>query len=988
MDQCKLYLFCLLALAGHWRPIGTALGARTTITTQPEVTAVEGGNVVLTCTYAPRTSSAEFGYLTWSKDNQRVATYECGETCEVSWPDATPRERYDLSVDRSFSGNLTIYGVDLDDEAVYSCSLFTSDLVLLSSDTQLTVNVPPRGVVISDYWANDYENNSSVQVQVGQSYQLRCAIISPVKPGVTITWESDGIDISMSDQVDVATPSDSPLISSSRVVEVTPTMGDADKTLRCLASHPSSGIIISSTVRLDVQVCPSSVVVHECPTSVTAGDSATLGCRSAATSPPPNLYWLYDGVSMSNRTDEFSSGTAEDGSSLLTYTRRFEKQDFGKEFVCCIERTSMCDQLCSDPCRPNVKYPPSNLAVNSSQPLSAVTEGTRNLDVTEGTRNVEMTCWADGNPMSPDNIRWVRVDEAGHAEGSSRNTLRFDRVSRSDAGLYRCTVDNGVGPSSSVHTKILVHHAPNVTNEGRSRVHGNEGDATTLNCVAEAYPKPTITWYSPDNRTKGGSEVMTSILRQTDYSILVSSLLHISNIDPAENYGDYRCEARNDNGVAISVIKLSGITKPSPPLSVSIDTSRTTSKSLTVDWVAGYNGGALQSFTVKACMRRECIVYSNISGSHFEIVRLRPFTRYQVMVKAVNDFGESDYTTGHVTSTAHVVALYDFEDGGSVVTRSKSNQTHSSLPADLCFRVEYENGIGGGRTPGKSCVKFGGRIPLNNSASSSRLWIVSCGNSALDACSEADRVLIPTPAALQDPQENAGLSMTTLVAIAAGAAVCVLAVVIVIAAWHWNRKRAGSSVWQQKSMRSRRLPTLPRTNGTGPPSPSCQEVIDREENAGVELYSVNPSMHPYAQLGELSNTHTINDGDPNRGSSEPMDINRRAPPSAEDVQRNHLEGTYTTSLSYVPMNSPSCVRVASQHNNCSSNEPEFLTSPERCRNSPPDLADDVATGLLVNLEDGRTRPSEDLGYYSVPKGTRAAELSEISETTPSLLAVD
>ncbi|XP_071476166.1 nephrin-like [Diadema antillarum] len=722
-----------------------ALGARTTITTQPQVTAVEGDNVVLTCTYAPRTSSAEFGYLTWSKDNDNIATFECGQTCEVSWPDATPRERYDLSVDMSFSGNLTIYRVNLDDEGVYSCSLFTSEFVLLSSDTQLTVNVPPRGVVISDYWSNDYDNNSSVQVQVGQSYQLRCAILSPAKPGVTITWESDGIDISMSDQVDVATPSDSRLISSSRLVEVTPTLGDADKTLRCLATHPSSGRIISSSVRLDVQV-------HDCPTSVTAGDSATLGCRSAATSPPPNLYWLYDGVSMSNRTDEFSSGTAEDGSSLLTYTRRFEKQDFGKEFVCCIERTSMCDQLCSDPCRPDVKYPPSNVAVNSSQPLSDVTEGTRNLDVTEGTRNVEMTCWADGNPMGPDNIRWVRIDEAGHAEGSSRNTLRFDRVSRSDAGLYRCTVDNGVGPSSSVHTKILVHHAPNVTNEGRSRVHGNEGDATTLNCVAEAYPEPTITWYSPDNRTKGGSEVTKSILRQTDYSILVSSLLHISNIDPAENYGDYRCEARNDNGVAISVIKLSGITKPSPPLSVSVDTSRTTSKSLTVDWVAGYNGGALQSFTVKACVRRECIVYSNISGSHFEIVRLLPFTRYQVKVKAVNDFGESDYTTGHATSTAplspselDVVAQYDFEDGGSVVTRSKSNQSHSSLPANLCFRVEYENEVGGGRTPGKSCVKFGGRIPLNNSASSSRMWIVSCGSSALDACSEADRVLIPTP---------------------------------------------------------------------------------------------------------------------------------------------------------------------------------------------------------------------------------------------------
>ena len=101
-------------------------------------------------------------------------------------------------------------------------------------------------------------------------------------------------------------------------------------------------------------VCPSSVVVHECPTAVSTGDSATLGCRSAATSPPPVLYWLYDGARVENTSSEFRASVDEDGANVLTYTKQFDRTDFNKDFVCCIESTSMCSQLCSEPCRPDI----------------------------------------------------------------------------------------------------------------------------------------------------------------------------------------------------------------------------------------------------------------------------------------------------------------------------------------------------------------------------------------------------------------------------------------------------------------------------------------------------------------------------------------------------------------------------------------------------------------------------------------------------------
>lgn len=101
--------------------------------------------------------------------------------------------------------------------------------------------------------------------------------------------------------------------------------------------------------------------------------------------------------------------------------------------------------------------------------------------------------------------------------------------------------------------------APNTTNEQGYRAHGNEGEAISLTCIAEGKPKPTITWYTPDNRTiTDPSSVLGSEIKQTDYSTHVTSNLHIVNIDPAIHYGSYRCQAENDYGRSEIFVTLSG----------------------------------------------------------------------------------------------------------------------------------------------------------------------------------------------------------------------------------------------------------------------------------------------------------------------------------------------------------------------------------------------------------------------------------------------
>eukprot|EP00057_Strongylocentrotus_purpuratus_P031723 XP_785448.3 PREDICTED: titin [Strongylocentrotus purpuratus] len=933
-------------MEGHWSVLVLVVIAclgppvctyAVTVTTVAQRSAVEGADVQLTCTYTPHTTPEDFGYLAWSKDGSAFLTYECEQSCGLQASTATSPGKYDLNVDTTSSGNLTIFGVGLDDEATYMCSVLTSDLVVYSSTTQLIVDVPIQGLVVSDFRTTSYTNNSVVQIQGDQSYQFRCSLALPSKPRVAIEWEGEQINITMGDQVDEPSSDDSGLVTSYRVVHVTPGMQDSGKVLRCSASHPTTGQVVVSTVVLDVQVCPSSVMVHECPTSVNSGDSATLGCRSAATSPPPVLYWLYDGARVDNTSSEFRATIAEDIANVLSYTKQFEKADFNKEFVCCIESTAMCSQLCSEPCRPDILSPPSDVTVHSRIPLDSVVEGTRDLEV---------NCTASGNPMGASYTSWTRIDEAGNVVGPQRNApLRFDAVSRADAGMYRCTVDNGVGSSHSTPTKVIVYHAPNTTNEQGYRAHGNEGEAISLTCIAEAKPKPTITWYTPDNRTI--TDPSSVLVKQTDYSTHVTSNLHIFNIDPAIHYGSYRCQAENDYGRSEIFVTLSGKSKPSPPTAVQFNQKVTTDTSLTVVWQPGHDGGAVQTFTVTSCLvgaNQKCSVYRGLNDTRFEILALQSYSLYDVTVTGDNVFGESEASRPAQNSTAPlspdrlgVVATYDIATG-FITVKPKSKDTRP-LPDDLCFGLEVKVIV-------------------------------------------ARREDVSVESTLHETND---LDIISLVAIVAGAVVCLVVILIVFAAWKWNKNRGPML---HKQMSSRKLPTLPRGNISGPPSPSCQEAMESQVYDGLELGSMNPYMHPYAQSTLPANKQCTppSSGAPDsdlRYGDNKDDI-AIPPPSGEKVKQNHIDGTYTTTLtSYLPMRSPTVlkksVRKPSSPADKLTSEPAFSSVGNN--NSAPENAG-VETALLVDVGNERRSPSDsDDGYYSVPKSSRVAS---IDETTPAL----
>ena len=92
--------------------------------------------------------------------------------------------------------------------------------------------------------------------------------------------------------------------------------------------------------------------------------------------------------------------------------------------------------------------------------------------------------------------------------------LALINVDRTMAGLYVCTASNGIPNQVSRQIPVYVKFPPKVSIEHAEPggiVYANLGDQVELNCLIEAFPKPTIYW---SGRQLGapGSESMSSRL--------------------------------------------------------------------------------------------------------------------------------------------------------------------------------------------------------------------------------------------------------------------------------------------------------------------------------------------------------------------------------------------------------------------------------------------------------------------------------------------
>ncbi|XP_038218220.1 Down syndrome cell adhesion molecule-like protein Dscam2 [Zerene cesonia] len=204
-------------------------------------------------------------------------------------------------------------------------------------------------------------------------------------------------------------------------------------------------------------------------------------------------------------------------------------------------------------------------------------------------RNGHVSCKANGYPQPQ--THWLKKDvvsdtwrpvlevAGGGVLSLSNGSLIFDSVSLSDAGLYTCHVENGVGEALSKTVWISVNKP--ITFDVSSRnITAKLGQQVTVECVAKGDDPIRVMW------TRNGKpinpltqRVKISEMKTEDGMTSVLELLQTEVSDGAL----YQCKAGNPFGADVYTVYLTILEPPLPPNDLSVDSVK--SRSVKLSWL-------------------------------------------------------------------------------------------------------------------------------------------------------------------------------------------------------------------------------------------------------------------------------------------------------------------------------------------------------------------------------------------------------------------
>ncbi|XP_076675466.1 lachesin isoform X2 [Andrena cerasifolii] len=194
--------------------------------------------------------------------------------------------------------------------------------------------------------------------------------------------------------------------------------------------------------------------------------------------------------------------------------------------------------------------------------------------------NVSLTCKATGSPKP--NISWKRdngfqisINKTLKTEWKGE-TLEIARISRLDMGIYLCIATNGVPPTVSKQIKVSVDFPPMLWIP-HQLVGAPLGYNVTLECYTEAHPSSLNYWTREDGVMihESSKYKATSMPEVPFYKTHMALTIYELQ---KEDYGNYKCVAKNPRGETDGTI---GLYKSSPP---STSPSPSTTEMPKKDW--------------------------------------------------------------------------------------------------------------------------------------------------------------------------------------------------------------------------------------------------------------------------------------------------------------------------------------------------------------------------------------------------------------------
>lgn len=172
-------------------------------------------------------------------------------------------------------------------------------------------------------------------------------------------------------------------------------------------------------------------------------------------------------------------------------------------------------------------------------------------------KNVRFDCKATGEPKPK--VLWMLPSKDIIAASNERclvhanGSLDIRNVKLADAGEYVCTARNAAGEENKVY-KLDIDGNPPIINgfkQNRTVVKDIAVKHTRklIDCMAEGYPPPKITWIMPDNI------FLTAPYHGSRINVHSNGTLEIRNVRPSDR-AEFICIAQNDGGEAVMLLQL------------------------------------------------------------------------------------------------------------------------------------------------------------------------------------------------------------------------------------------------------------------------------------------------------------------------------------------------------------------------------------------------------------------------------------------------
>ncbi|GAU92905.1 hypothetical protein RvY_04923-2 [Ramazzottius varieornatus] len=176
-------------------------------------------------------------------------------------------------------------------------------------------------------------------------------------------------------------------------------------------------------------------------------------------------------------------------------------------------------------------------------------------------QTMRMACFVPAIP--PPKVSWLKDDGPLLLDARMfvlpSGALEISQVRPSDAGSYKCNVVHAEGSKFSASGRLTVEQDPDPEAEAQTPIFLTRpklltirrGSSTTLECAANGFPIPTISWM------KNGSPV---VLQSTRSYLVGQGNLHIDSVQ-LDDAGQYVCTAKN-SGEAVEMVVTLDVQEP------------------------------------------------------------------------------------------------------------------------------------------------------------------------------------------------------------------------------------------------------------------------------------------------------------------------------------------------------------------------------------------------------------------------------------------